>query len=144
MKLARFLAIQTLVLGVFAFFVWTFLALRNTWTLRLSLDALSALGFAVAVTALFLLLVALPLQKLIGRAASLPLRLVVGAISGPLGVWLGYLAFSSVPIDPYWYIIRAWTLHVVYGGVGLCFAWSWHRRLRPNNSFKPNPLRGSA
>ena len=144
MKFARFLAFQALTLGAAALVAWSLLTLPGLWAFRLSLDTLASLGFAVLLTALFLLLVALPLQALLGRSAALPLRLAVGALSGPLGVWLGLLVLSSYPIEAHWYIIRSWALHAVYAGVGVCFALAWHRRLRPNNSFKPKPLRGSA
>ena len=144
MKLARFLALQALILGTAALIAWSLLISPGLWAFRLSVDTLAALGFAVLLTALFLLLIALPVQALLGRSAALPLRLVVGALSSPLGVWLGLLVLSSYPIEAHWYIIRSWALHAVYAGVGACFALAWHRRLRPNNSFKPTPLRGAA
>ena len=144
MKLTRFLVIQALLLGTLALIAWVPLVSRGTWPLRFSFDTFAALGLAVLLTGLFLLCIALPFQKLIGQNAHLSLRLIVGAISGPLGVWLGLLVLSNYPIDSHWYIMRAWQLHAVYVTVGVLFSWAWHCRQRPNNSFKPTPLRGAA
>jgi len=144
MKLTRFFIVQALALGSCAFVAWALLASRGTWPLRFSLDTIAALGAGIALTALFLLVVAWPVQLAIRGQAPLVTRIVAGLVSGPVGVWLGLVVLSSYPVNWDWYVSRAWALHSVYAGIGLCFALAWHRRLRPNNSFKPNPLRGSA
>jgi ABC-type polysaccharide/polyol phosphate export permease len=87
--------------------------------------------------------VAAPFQLALRSNRSLVVRTFVGVVSGLVGVWLGLLVLSSYPISWEWYGSRVWALHVVFAGVGMCFAVLWHRRLRPNNSFKPTPLRGA-
>jgi hypothetical protein len=134
LELARFLAAQVLGLGCLAFIAWALFTTRGNWTFLLSWDALFALVFGVALTALFVPLVALPAQSVLPGEASLPARLLVGCFSGPLGVWLGLLAFTKYPPESYSYIDRAWPLHLVYAVVGGCFAWAWHRRSAAGNS----------
>ena len=144
MKLIRFFIVQAALLGSCAFIVWALLVTRSAWPLQFSLDTLAAVGAGIALTAVFLLVVAWPVQLAIRSRDLLVVRLLAGLISGPVGVWLGLLALSDYPVSVEWYISRAWQLHVVYAGVGACFALAWHRQLRPNNSFKPTPLRGAA
>ena len=144
MKLVRSFIVQSILLGSCAFAAWALLVSPGTWPFSLSLDTLGAAAVGVCLTAMFLLFVALPPQLALRSNRSLLVRILVGAVSGPVGVWLGLLVLSNYPISWGWYISRAWALHVVFAGVGMCFAVLWHRRLRPNNSFKPTPLRGAA
>ena len=144
MKLVRFFIVQSVLLGSCAFAAWALLLSRGTWPFILSLDTLHAAGAGIVLTAAFLLSIATPLQLTLGSNRSLVFRILVGAASGPAGVWLGLLVLSNYPIGWEWYGSRAWALHVVFAGVGVYFAVLWHRRLRPNNSFKPMPLRGTA
>ena len=144
MKLVRFFIVQSALLGLCAFAAWALLTSPGAWPFSASLDTLGAAVFGIVLTAMFLFAVAVPFQLALRGNRSLAVRLLVGALSGPVGVWLGLLVFSNYPINWEWYGSRAWTLHVVFAGVGVCFSWVWHRRLRPNNSFKPNPLRGPA
>ena len=130
MKTARFLTVQALLLGPCAFVVWALLGARGSWPFSLSMDTFAAAGLGTALTALFLVTVALPIQLCISGSAPLPLRLVSGLVSGIFGVWLGLWALSSYPIGWEWYVSRAWSLHLVYGGVGFAFAWMWFRWLR--------------
>jgi hypothetical protein len=141
MRLFRFLVGQGLLLGTGAFVLWAVLGTGGRWPLRLSLDTASALALGVVLTSAFLVVVALPLQCLV---RPLPARLAAGALSGPLGVWLGLLVLSSYPVGWEWYVTRAWILHFVYAIVGVVFGWAWWAKLRPNNSSKPTPLRGAA
>jgi hypothetical protein len=97
----------------------------------------------VLVTA-FLFLVALPTQLAVRRIGIFSASLIAGAASGPLGVILGMFVLTKYPIGWDYYVQRAQDLHIVFAGVGLCFAWALHATLSPNNSFKPTPLRGSA
>lgn len=133
MKDVRFLVVQVVALGSLAFTVWALLVNRGDWTRLLSLDALAGLVLGVALTALFVLLVALPAQSLLPGRASLSTRLLTGCLSGPLGVWLGLLVFTKYPLKPDSYIERAWSLHMIYAGVGLAFAWAWHQRKSRSN-----------
>jgi hypothetical protein len=144
MKLVRSFIVQSILLGSCAFAAWALLVSPGTWPFSLSLDTLSASAVGICLTAMFLFVVALPPQLALRSNRSLFVRTLVGAVSGPVGVWLGLLVLSNYPISWEWYISRAWALHVVFAGVGMCFAVLWHRRLRPNNSFKPTPLRGAA
>ena len=144
MKLIRSFIVQSVLLGSCAFVAWALLLYRGTWPFSLSLDTLAAAAAGIVLTAVFLLAVATPLQLILRSNRSLAFRTLVGAASGPVGVWLGLLVLSNYPIAWEWYGSRAWALHVVFAGVGVCFAVLWHRRLRPNNSFKPTPLRGAA
>ena len=143
MKLVRFFIVQAVLLGSCAFVVWALLV-SPTWPLSFSSDTLAAIAAGIALTGMFLLVVCWPIQLALRSSRSLVARLLSGVVAGPTGVWLGLLVLSNYPIDWEWYVSRAWALHAVYAGVGTCFALAWHRRLRPNNSFKPNPLRGSA
>jgi hypothetical protein len=52
--------------------------------------------------------------------------------------WLYYGDF------PWWMLIRVYTSLPISLAVGLAFAVAARKWLGPNNSFKPNPLRGSA
>ena len=144
MKLVRFFIFQSALLGSCAFAAWALLVSPGTWPFSASLDTLGAAVVGIVLTATFLLAVAVPLQIALRGNRSLAVRLLVGAVSGPLGVWLGLLVLSNYPINWEWYGSRAWELHVLFAGVGMCFSWAWHRCLRPNNSFKPMPLRGTA
>ena len=130
MKIAKFLAVQAVLLGLCAFFAWALLGARGSWPSGLSLDTFEAVGIGIALTAMFLVAVAWPVQLSIRNALPLYMRLASGLVSGPLGVWLGLRVLSSYPIGWEWYVSRAWTLHLVYAGVGIAFAWMWHRRLR--------------
>ena len=140
----RFFIFQSILLGSGAFVAWALLSNPGTWPFSLSLDTLAAAALGVFLTALFLLLFAWPTQFALRKSSSLAIRLLVGAAAGPLGVWLGILIFSSYPIDWNSYVSRPLGLHAIFIGIGVAFAWAWHRRLRPNNSFKPTPLRGAA
>lgn len=131
LELARFLAAQVLGLGCLAFIAWALFTTRGNWTFLLSWDALFALALGVALTALFVLVVALPVQSVLAAKASLSARLLAGCFSGPLGVWLGLLVFTKYPLESYSYIDRSWSLYLVYAVVGFCFAWAWHRRSAP-------------
>ena len=144
MKIVRFFIAQSVLLGSCAFAVWALLVSPGTWPFSLSLDTLGAAAVGISLTAMFLLAVAAPFQLALRSNCSLVARTLVGAASGPVGVWLGLLVLSNYPISWEWYSSRAWALHAVFAGVGMCFATLWHRRLRPNNSFKPTPLRGAA
>lgn len=136
MKITSFFAVHALVLGSAAFVAWGVLGMRGSWPFSLSLDTFEAGGIGVALTAVFLLAVAWPVQLVVRESASVYTRLAAGLISGPVGVWFGLFVLSSYPIDWHWYISRAWALHVVFAGVGFCFSLSWHRRLRPNPSLQ--------
>ncbi len=130
---AGFLAVRALLLGPCAFYVWDLLESRGShWPDILSMDFLAAAGIGTVLTALFLAIVAVPIQLCLSASAPLLLRLVWGVLSGPLGVWLGLLLASRrrYPIEWDWYVSRAWTLHVVFCGMGLAFAWMWWRRQR--------------
>jgi hypothetical protein len=128
LEFSRFLAVQALGLGAVAFIAWSLLVSPGVWTRLPALDVLAALAVGVVLTALFILLVGLPVQSLLPGTASLPVRLLTGLFSGPLGVWLGLLVFSKYPLGSHWYFDRAWHFHLVYAGAGLCFARAWHRR----------------
>ena len=65
--------------------------------------------------------------------AVLALALVIGRDIGR--TLSGEVHWASVPVG------KAFCLIVVGNGIAL---WAQRRRLPPNNSFKPNPLRGSA
>ena len=144
MKLVRSFIVQSLLLGSCAFAAWALLVSPGAWPFSLSLDTLGAAAVGIGLTAMFLLAVAMPFQLALRGSRSLLVRTLVGAVSGPVGVWLGLFVLSDYPISWEWYGSRAWALHVVFAGVGVCFAVLWHRRLRPNSSFKPTPLRGAA
>jgi hypothetical protein len=144
MRLTRFLIVQSTVLGTCAFVAWALLGSSAAWPLRLSLDTLAAAAIGVLLTAMFLLVVAWPSQLALRSNRSLLVRVLVGAASGPVGVWLGLLLLTGYPIGWEWYVVRAGTLHAVFAAVGAAFALAWYRRLRPNHSFKPTPLRGAA
>ena len=143
MRVLKLLAVQSLLLGVSAFVAWTLLGNGGRWALSLSLDTLAACGIGVALVAVFLTFLALPIQSAF-RNFSLSFKALVGFLCGPFGVWLGLLVLTSYPIDWEWYVARSWALHVVFAGVGLVFATACHTALRPNDSFKPTPLRGAA
>ena len=143
MKLIRFFLVQSVLLGSCAFAAWALLVSPTSWPFSLSLDTLAAVAAGIVLTAMFLLVVAWPAQLALRGYRALLVRVLVGVVSGPVGVWLGLLVFSNYPINWDWYVSRAWALHAVYTGVGAVFAAAWHRRLRPNNSFNPMPLRGT-
>lgn len=132
MKTARFLTVQALLLGPCSFVVWALLGARGSWPFSLSIDTFAATVLGTALTALFLATIALPIQLCIRDSVPLPPRLVSGLVSGTLGVWLGLWVLSSYSIGWEWYVSRAWSLHLVYGGVGLAFAWMWFRWRRAN------------
>lgn len=144
MKLVRFFVFQSALLGSGAFAAWALLLSRGIWPFNATLDTLGAAVFGIVLTAVFLLVVGVPLQLGLCGDRSLAVRLLVGAVSGPLGVWLGLLVLSSHPINWEWYGSRVWALHTIFAGVGICFSWAWHRRLRLGGAFKPKPLRGEA
>ena len=144
MKLARFFIVQAVILGSGAFVSWALLVSPSAWPLIFSLDTLAAVAAGIALTAMFLLVVCWPIQLALRSGRSLLAHVLAGVVSGPIGVWIGLLVLSNYPIDWQWYVSKAWALHAVYAGAGACFALAWHRRLRPNNSFKPTPLRGAA
>lgn len=134
MKLVRSFIVQSALLGSCAFAAWALLVSPGTWPFSLSLDTLGATAVGICLTAIFLLTVAAPFQLALRSNRSLVVRTFVGAVSGPVGVWLGLLVLSSYPISWEWYGSRTWALHFVFVGIGVCFAVLWHRRLRPNNS----------
>ena len=74
------------------------------------------------------------------------LSLVIGAVFGgfALGCWLLLSYLFPAPVYSQWQSIA-----IIFGagftiGIGLAFVWLFFTRTRPNNSFKPRPLRGSA
>ena len=70
-----------------------------------------------------------PLASNLAMAANLPAYLVAALVSGNVHAPGTALVNSAMAVQ--------WIL------VGQLFAWGYSR-LRPNNSFKPNPRRGSA
>lgn len=135
--LIRFFIIQSTLLGTLAFIIWAILMSPNIWPFALSLDTLVATAAGIILTAMFLLVVAWPFQIALRRRYSLLLRIFVGAISGPIEVWLGLLVLSSYPINLEWYVSRAWALHSVYTAVGTAFAIAWYFHLRSKGCSKP-------
>jgi hypothetical protein len=55
-----------------------------------------------------------------------------------------YLAFSSFPDPAFGYMPLLLFLFPCLAVSAICLLVALYRRMRPNNSFKPNPLRGSA
>lgn len=136
MKLIKFLFIQALLLGSCAYAAWALVSAHDSRLFRWSVDTFAAACVGIVLTAIFLVMVATPAQLAIGRSAPLSMRLVTGIISGPVGVWLGMTFISSYPVSWEWYVYRAWTLHIVYTGVGLGFAWAWHLRQRSDGQLE--------
>ena len=144
MKLVGFFIVQSVLLGSGAFAAWALLTSPGAWPLHFSLDTLAAAAFGIGLTAVFLLAVALPFQLALRSNGPLLPRLLVGAVSGPAGVWLGLLVLSKYPISWEWYGVRATALHIVFAGVGACFAVLWHRRRRDNHAIEPTTTSGES
>ena len=65
---------------------------------------------------------------------------VVGGIA--LGCWLLLSYLFPAPVYSQWQSIAIIFCAGFTIGFGLAFAWQFFTRTRPNNSFKPSPLRG--
>ena len=143
MKIIAFYIKQTMVLGTVGFLVWLCISWWHIGWFWAS-DTHYAWLFALAVTALFLLLVCTPIQALLSKLRSDPIAHLSGFLTGPLVVFL-YLSLNT-HFELTWsnYVTRQAWMHFIFGLLGLWFSVNYRRRFGPNNSFKPNPLRGSA
>ena len=156
------LAVQPLVLFVWAFIPFLVLGAELPWD-QAGLMCLMAVLFAIP----FVVLIGIPSALLLQRAGRLkwwPLALIGAAAGAVFAGWSGPggdAGFSSggnwygKPVDfvvngeptfygwlSYLQSVAAFALHGLAGATA--FFHSWVCSMGPNNSFKPNPLRGSA
>lgn len=143
LRVLGFYLVAIAVLGSLGFIGWL-------WSDRLLFrapfwptDAIATWAIALAVTGVFLALVCLPLLLLTARFRT-HLAAFVGLLSGPVFVWL-LLALRNEPLSLRNYLTAPGVvpLHLIFAAIGLLFALGL-RVYGPNNSFKPNSLRGSA
>ncbi|MEJ2791486.1 MULTISPECIES: hypothetical protein [unclassified Pseudoxanthomonas] len=143
MKIIAFYIKQIILLGTAGFLAWLCIGWWHIGWFWAS-DDHYAWAIALTLTAFFLLLVCAPIQAVLSKLRSDWIAYLSGLLSGPLAVFL-YLALKT-QFEVTWhnYVTRQAWMHLIFGLLGLWFARNYRRRFGPNNSFKPNPLRGSA
>lgn len=127
MRLITFYIKHVVLLGTPAFAAWVaalWIRLGFFWSSDIWLVWL----FALCLVALFVVIVATPLQLLSRMTKSKALPYVVGFLSGPVGVWIGLATQSRYPIGFEWYVDRTKFFHAVFAMIGLIFAFSFQRQ----------------
>ncbi|MCH6485466.1 hypothetical protein MMG85_18095 [Pseudoxanthomonas sp. LH2527] len=143
MKIVVFDLEQIVLLGTAGFATFLFVAWWQVGVFWAS-DTPQTWLLALALVAAFIIVVATPLQLLCRFSSARLLPYFIGVASGPIGVLFALLLFSRYPVGFEWYVSRVLFFHIVFSLIGLLFSVAFQRWAGPNNSFKPNPLRGSA
>ena len=143
MKIIAFYVKQIILLGTVGFAAFLLLAWWQFGAFWAS-DTPQAWLLALALVAVFIVLVATPLQLLCRLSSARLLPYLIGAASGPIGVLFALLFFSRYQIGFEWYVSRVLFFHIAFSFIGLLFSVAFQRWAGPNNSFKPTPLRGAA
>src|SRR3546814_17008994 len=99
------------------------------------------LPLALAMSAGFITLIALPLQILV-RSSPTSIAYLTGLFSGLITTTLVIAPFYIFPSFSPFIVINFWS-HVTFAILGFVFSFSFRRRVRPNSSFNPNPLRST-
>ncbi|MBD9437634.1 hypothetical protein IB223_16175 [Pseudoxanthomonas sp. PXM03] len=143
MKIIAFYIKQIILLGTTGFLAWLCVGWWHIGWFWAN-DAHYAWLIALALVALFLLLICTPIQVSISKVRNDSVAYLGGLLAGPTAILL-YLALNTrFELNGQNYVTHQAWMHVIFGLLGLWFSFNYRRRFGPNNSFKPKPLRGSA
>jgi hypothetical protein len=143
MKIVAFYIKQIIGLGTAGFFAWLCIGWWKMGWFWAS-DTHYAWLIALAAVAFFLVLICTPIQLALVKVHSDWVAYLAGLLAGPLAVVLHLALNTHFQLTWQNYVERQAWMHLIFGLLGLWFSVNYRRRLGPNNSFKPKPLRGSA
>ena len=142
MKIIAFYLKQIILLGTAGFAAFLFFAWWQVGVFLAS-DTPQAWLLALVLVAVFIILVATPLQLLCRLSSAKLLPYLIGAASGPIGVLLALLFFSRYPVGFEWYVSRVLFFHIVFSLIGLLFSVAFQRWVGPNNSCMDSSVKQS-